>query len=132
MALETAVYSRLANYAGMSAQVGTKIYRSVLPQSVVYPAISYQRISTTRESAMGADIGVATARVQVDSWAETHAGAETVAALVRGALQRWNGTVESVVVLDTFIEDERHETEQVKDGQWIYRIGMDALIWHRE
>lgn len=91
--IEETVFTRLSTFAGLTALVGNRIYPMILPQGAVYPAVTYQRVSTyPRESCMGEDAGLARARIQVTAWAATFTGSKEVADQVRQALQRWTTT----------------------------------------
>lgn len=130
--LEEALLSRLANYGGLSALVVARIYPMILPQKPTLPAVTYQRIDGERESGMTQEHGMAHPRMQVDCWAATYSAAKAVATQVRGALQRWSGTVAGVTVLDSFLESDRDLYEPGTGGQDIFRVSLDFLIWHRE
>jgi len=102
--IEKAITSRLDGYAGLSALISTRIYPLKLPQDSTMPAVVYQIVSKTRESAMGSDPGLATARVRISSFADSYSSAKDVGEQVRAALQRWSGTEATVVIQDSFIE----------------------------
>ena len=59
---EQAVYARLSAITGL----GGRVYPMVLPQNVVYPAATFQRITATRYSAFGRDASPVEATIQVD------------------------------------------------------------------
>ena len=60
---EQAIYNRLN--AEVTA-LGGRIYPMVLPQTVGYPAVTFQRISATRYSSFGVDDAPVEAVIQVD------------------------------------------------------------------
>lgn len=127
--LEEAVHARLAATSGVTTLTGARIYNQVLPQNATLEAVTVQRISTTRESAMGADPGQAYARIQVCSWATLHGEARALAEAVRAALQRWRGTVASVEVEASFL---LNEFDRYEDEREIHRVLQDYGIWYRE
>lgn len=106
MSIEKAIYTRLSEFAGLSALVAARIHPLKLPQNVTYPCVTFSKISTERHSAMGADAAVTRSRYQVSSWAKNYSDVEPVSEQVRAALQRFRGTVSSVVIQDIFIENE--------------------------
>ena len=124
-----ALYTRLSGYSGLTSLVSTRIYPNVLPQGVTYPAVSYHRVSTVRNSAMGSDIGVASPRFQLDAWGATYSDALSVKAQLKSAMERWTGTVDSVEVLDTYIMNEYDLYDSTVP---IHRILIDVEINHRE
>lgn len=121
--------SRLDGFAGLSALVTARIYPLVLPQKPALPAVTYQRIDGPRMSGMTAEHGIATPRVQVDSYAATYASAKAVAKQVRLALQRWAGVEAAVTVLDSFLDGDR---DLYDDEVEAYRVSADYIIHHRE
>lgn len=129
--IEDAIYTQLSGYAGLTALVGVRIYPTGnVDSKVAKPYVAYERISTVRMSNMGSDSGLVNARFQFTAWATTSQNdASSIVTQLRGALQRWRGTVSSVVIQDTFIENElvRYDPETKLKG-----ASLDALIWYRE
>ena len=135
MSVGKAIYARLVAHAGTTALVGTRVYPLRLPQGPTYPAIRYQVISAPREHAMGADTGTVHARVQVDCWATTYAGAKALAAQVILALSRWGGTSGGVVVEHVFLENEidRFEPDPLIGGaDGADRVLLDFMAHYTE
>lgn len=130
-----ALRARLTSHAGTSALIGSRVYPLRLPQGPTYPAVRYQVIGAPRVHAMGADTGQVDARVQVDSYAETYAGAQALAEQVRLALSRWEGTAGGVVVDHVFLADQRDldEPTLVHHGeQGVYRVMTDFIAHYQE
>lgn len=128
MSIETVMVARLVGYSGLSALVGSRIYPNVMPQNVDFPAISYRRVSTTRESAMGSDTGIARARFQVDSYAKNYDEVRPVAEKVRAALQRWRNS-SGTVVQDSFIIG---ETDSYEHETQVHRVSQDFEVIYVE
>jgi hypothetical protein len=78
---------------------------------------------------MASDIGVATARFQLDSWGSTYSSALGVKAQLKSAMERWTGTVSGVEILDTYIINELDLFDSTIP---IYHIVVDVEINHRE
>lgn len=131
MTIESAIYSRLSGFAGLSALVSTRIYPNVLAQNATLPAVVYQRISAGRISLMGVDAAVLPARFQFTAWATGHTAAAAVRDQVRQALQRWSQTGPPVVQ-DTYIENEIDLFDEGDDGTVLAQLVLDALIWFEE
>ena len=90
----------LANNAPLIAVVpATKIMAGVLPQGIAAPAIAITGVSTIRRHPVGiATVEYCTSRVQVTVFATTYPLLKSTLALVRTALPRSRGTVNSVKV----------------------------------
>ncbi len=127
--VEKAIVAVLKANAALTALVSTRVYPIQAPQNVTAPYVTLFRVSADRESAMGADIGIVRARVQVNSWGTTYADAKNVAEAVRGALQRYSGTSASIQVLDVFLlsEQDLHEPEVP-----MYHVATDVEAIYRE
>lgn len=133
-----AVKARLTAHAGTSALVASRVYPLRLPQGPTYPAVRYQLIGAPRTHLMGDDpdasIGVH-ARVQVDCYADTYAGAHELAEQVRLALSRWSGTSGGVAVEVVFLEDERDMDEPTikhESEEGVYRVMMDLIAHYQD
>ena len=123
--IESALYTKLSTDSGVSALVGDRIYPLIVAQGALSPSIRYQTVTKSRESAMGSDSGITFARIQIDSFASTYLAAKTVAEAVRGALQRFRGTVIGIEIQSLFIED---MPESYDDKVKMYTVTQDINI----
>ncbi len=131
--LEAAVAALLKASPGLTSLIGAKVFPVALPDDLTadkLPAITYQRIATVHNSAMGADLDAVRPRVQVSSWAKKYGDAKDVQIQVRKALQRFSGTVADTVIDDIYIDDERDLPREPITG--IYHLVTDCLVWYRE
>jgi hypothetical protein len=121
--VEATLYSYLSTYAGLAALVSTRIYPMQLPQNVVLPACTYQKISGARTHSSSGTSILARPRVQIDTWATTYTDAKAVAAQVRLALDGHHGTGSAwASILDNEIDDYDPVTTR-------YRVICDILLW---
>jgi len=132
--LEVALETRLLAYATLTALVSDRIWPMILHidetvKHVIYPAVTYQRTDGPRESALGAEMGLAHPGIQIDSWGKTYASAKAVATQARAALQRWSSEATDPVVLDCLLESDGDEYEP---GANIYHVRQEWTVWHRE
>jgi len=123
--IEQTLFTRLSTFAGLTALVATRIYPLIMPQGVTHPAVTYQRISSTRESCMVDDDGIVRARFQVTTWAATFASARAVIDQVRLALQRWSTSG----VQDTYIIG---EYDLYDEAALIFGAAIDAEVVYEE
>ena len=127
--VEAALYTILSGDVTITAQTSNRIYPDTLPQDCILPALTYFRVSTIREEAMGTDPGRATARFQISVWSTSAFTSGTIADLVRTALHRHIGVHAGVTITDLAIENEiatyDYDTEE-------HQIAMDFLIQHVE
>lgn len=137
--IEEAIVARLKTISGLTNYIGTgsaaRIYNELMPQSPTYPAVVYSRISSVRESAMGADPGLVHGRVQFDVYTSDRTELRNVTDALRLALQRWRGTDTSngtTVIQDTFIESQVWIEPELIDGVPVFRTTTDVMIHFTE
>lgn len=105
MSIEAELRDRLTGDATVGGLVGSRVFYGRLAQNAAMPAVTFIRITTGRESAMGVD-GLASPSFQVDCWADDMDGVQALRDAVRARLQRWRDAASDPVVQDCFIEDE--------------------------
>ena len=129
MSIETAIYTRLQAVSAVTALISTRAYPNVVPQKPTLPFVVYEREDTERISAMGGDVGVVRTDFRIDCYATTYAGVKAVSTAVIGALQRFSGTSDSIVILDIFVADESDAYIEAPD---YHVIELTFTIHHRE
>lgn len=137
MTLEEGLYSRLSSTAALTALVGKRIYPVVLPPNVVYPAVTYQRISGPRVHTMGNDPGLAYPRFQISCWhrdisdpQKGYGQVKAVAEQVRLALQNQKNTTWGSVTIQAVLFDD--DTDIYDPGAQTYQVALDFVIWYAE
>jgi hypothetical protein len=129
------LYSRLANYAGLAALVGTRIDPGILNQGDALPAVTFRKISGPRIHQMGSDPGLVEARYEVNCWGDAEDNADgfgdiaAVGAQVVLALSRYSGTISSVVVDQVFLDDEE---DLYEPSTKTWRRILDFIVHYRE
>lgn len=145
MTLEQGLHAFLASRSGVSTLVSTRIYPVILPQAPRYPAITYNRVSRDTEHHLLGPVGRDVARISINSWASTYAGAKALADTVRLALDGYRGpflSLASPAVLITTVgathldneidlyEEDAEDPATQKKG--IFRVLQDYFISHTE
>lgn len=127
MSLRVAINSHLSTYAGLVALVGDRLYPLVLPQGVVYPAATYQRISAVREQVFTRAVRGTLVRYQLTGWGKNYDDADDVRAQLRAAALSFagDGTVsvhDCSLETDIDLYDEQTRTYQhMVDVLWLVR-----------
>lgn len=124
-----ALNSRLNAVTGVTNLVSTRIYPVRLPQDVTYPAVRVITVDAQRESALDTDMGLVHTRIQVDAYATTYAGSQTLAAALRAALKRASWTQDAVEVCDALLDNVQDDYE---DEAKAYRVRQDFVFMYRE
>ncbi len=126
--IENGLYDRLSNYAGLTALVGARVYASHLPQNTTFPCSAYRKINSTPRSLLATDSTVYDSEFDIGCFAKTYDAANDVAEQVVGALQRYSGTNNGVVVMDCMIKDVSNDYETDLE---IYEVTVSITITHR-
>jgi hypothetical protein len=132
--LEEGLVTHLRADAGIQALVNNgdspatyRIYAELLPQEVVYPAISYQRISSPHDLMMEGIDTFTPARIQIDCHAQTSAAASGLAAAVNAALNNVTGSLGGVTVQHSHNE-QRSDLSSMDGDLVIRRITLDYVF----
>ena len=135
MALITELHKFLSNKSSVTDLTSTRMYQTHLPQSFDWsgPAVSMTKISEEHPHTLTNSAGVATARVQIDSWGTNEDQVENVAEAIRLVLDSYSGPVGSVTVLAALLDNVVSLPERPTDGsnQWRQHIACDYLITYR-
>ena len=91
--MEEALIARLLGIAAVGGMVGTRVYPGSRPQGSALPAVVLNRISGGPLYADDGEVGLEQARIQVDCWAASYAGAKLLARAVTASLSAFEGTV---------------------------------------
>ncbi len=137
MTLEEGLYAYLSGVSALTALVGKRIYPVVLPPNVVYPAVTYQRISGPRIHTMGNDPGLAYPRIQVSCWyrdisdpQKGYGQVKAVAEQVRLALQNQKSTTWGSVTIQAVLFD--GDNDLYDPDTQVHQVALDFIIWCTE
>jgi len=131
--IEEAIVYHLLDDIQIQEMVDDKVYLIALPQSITLPAITYQRISTDRLMTHDQDAGgLATARIQFDTYATTYAEAKKTASALRNSLLGYKGQMGGVNTVRVDATLSALEQDSMEPDLKIYRITTDYLISYEE
>lgn len=129
MTIEEGLVAFVLAQSAITTLIGTRIMPAPLRQDCVLPAISYQLISVRDDVLHDGPQGLPDARIQIDCWADTYAGAKTLAAAVKTTVHAYRGTMGSVNV-------QRAKAENMVDGfepnTGRQRVVIDVLLMYQE
>ena len=128
MSLTSAIVQILVTNAAVAA-ITTRVRPLVLDDPDALPAIVVTPISEVPTERFGALPGHMTVRVQVDAYAETYDGAETLGAAVYNALQDYSGTSETVVIQ---IVRQLTASPVFESETGRYRVMRDFEVFHNQ
>ena len=133
--LEESLYSYLKADAGLTALVSTRIYAMRVPQSVSFPCLTIQRISTARihtHDTSGAS-NLSSPRFQFDAWAATYSSAKSITDALRAALNGKTGSIGTapyaLTIQSSLVVAETPELDPELD---VFRSRSDYIIWYVE
>ena len=134
--LEQGLISYLTGYASLSSLNSARVYCITMPQSVIYPCVTFQRISTPRihtHDTSGASGDLATPRIQFDVWAATFASAKAITDVLRAALNGKKGSIGTApyaVTIQASLVDTEDATFDINNE--MFRSRSDYMIAHAE
>lgn len=120
--------------SSVSDLVSTRMYSDVLPQSVTMPAITYTVIDTTPNEHLTGIADVSRARIQIDCFATSRAGANALGDAVRLALEKYRGTVGTQFINEiNLATGERYDIDRSETGsdQRRYISSQDFFVSYR-
>ena len=125
MTMEAGLKTYIGNVPGASGVSG-RIYAMKLPQEPTFPAITFQRISTSHWGSQSGHSGVDDARFQIDVWSGDPDEAATIGQAVSDSLdmKKWVG-MGSTVVQFSDVQNERPIFEP--DPGWD-RYSIDVML----
>ena len=129
--MEEALVSLLLASAGVSAQVGTRVYWSELPQGNQRPAVILRRITGLHGYTADGDDGLVESRVQVEGWGNTYGSAKLTARAAKAALTGYTGTQSGITFGGVFVNSERDD-DFAEGSEKLFRTMIDVTIWHTE
>lgn len=135
---ETFVNHLLAS-SGLTALVGPRITWAKRPQASALPSIVLHRIAGAPLYADEGEVGLSSARIQVDIWAKDAGGesgyliakrvAREMLALMTPAARFSSG---NFIFSACFLENEQDSFERGAGGDELYRVRQDFIIWYKE
>ena len=121
----------LANDAGVSALVSTKIYWNEIPQGKTKPVICLHLVSEINSHTMSGTVDLENSIVQVDCWAETLTDATALSDAAKTALDGYSGTVGSTTFQGVFKQSERQDVSKPSNGNGkLHRVSSDYQVFH--
>ena len=127
---QKAVYNILSNAAGVTSLVSTRIYPQRLPAGVVYPAITYQRISDVPWMTKNSYLSAAS-RVQINVFSKTNDSATAIETAVIAALNRVaKGTYNGVKVETITYENSVEFMADNADNDGLFYTAIDFMVYY--
>ena len=136
MIIRTAVYNTLSGSSNLTGIVSTRIYFIKMPQSTIYPAVTFEMLPTSgRVHLMGADSVLAMETLRVTVWGEAKdfTNMETAAGYIKTLLQDFTGTMGGaggISVERIFLET--NQPTMFNAGVGVYQISQDFEVWYQE
>lgn len=129
--IEVVLVAYLRNCTGLAALVSNRIYPMRLKQDTVLPAITYQRISTPRETSHDQTAkGLSSPRFQIGIYANRQMEVLEIADALRDCLQGYRGEWSGIRIDAVLIVGEMDMEGAEEIG--IYNRMVDYRISHEE
>lgn len=98
MTLEEAIVAALIADAGVNALIGGRVYHIQKPAKPVYPAITYERISTVPDLTLDGPSTFTEVTIEIDCWGAGIAEARALAEAVKTLLNGHMGDLQGVLI----------------------------------
>ena len=127
--IEGSLYSFLSTIGEVTSIVGDRIYPQHSDQPV-YPCLIYSLVSQTHDHIVTGSSGTARARVQFDCWSYSLSDCSIVIEAIRQNLQGLQGTLGSLTVVGSHLNNELDLSERPADAsnRWLYRKTADYTL----
>lgn len=138
--LETGIYTLLSTTAELTAQVGTRIFPDVAPQSdenglpTSFPYVVYTVVSDIPTDHMLADSGISEARVQIDVYALDSVTRGAIYNIIQAYADGLQCTFVNPIQIDSvFLRENRRSKENAQNDSdcTIYRSMLEFSVWYR-
>jgi hypothetical protein len=127
--IEHAIHSILLDNTTLTALTSTRIYYLKAPQDVTLPYVVLTKISSLRFHSHDGKSDLCETRLQMSCFAETYYNSKQVADAVRGVLDAYSGTSESVRIDSCLLINEQ---DLYESGDGIVHVALDFQIIHNE
>lgn len=126
----------ITSNATAQALLSGRIFPVLIPKNTALPAVSIQVVSNLPSDTKSGVSGVDLVRIQIDSYADTYPGCAAVDEAVRGAIDKYAGTVNvtgsdvSASGVNYTIGGIRYETTQdiFEDNPEVFRLSSDYIV----
>ena len=132
MLLESALFTYLSTYAGITALIGARVYHIYAPPQATKPYLTYQRLGSEFIDVFGDTITLRKVSIGVAAIATTDLEAATLRVQVMTALHSYSGMMGGgagvkvhAAIANDISEDFDFETKT-------YIVPMEFLVWAEE
>jgi hypothetical protein len=119
---EVLIYRLLSANAAVKRRINTRIFPVVMPQDVVLPAVSYQRISADPANTLAGASGLVNAHIVINSWSRNYDEAKALALEIRTAMN----------TASTFKSLLTNELDGYDPDVSLYVVSQDFSVWGEE
>jgi hypothetical protein len=127
--IDTAIYTRMTGFAGLSALVSTRVYRQHAPDGPTLPFITFQRIGAARPITLEGEWGYVRALYYFDVFDDEHTSLKLVVTQVLECLNGLKGTYSGVDIKSILSDDEGDTFETELD---IHRTTLSFYVTYKE
>ena len=125
--LQGTLRARVLADTGVAALLGTRLYAMRLPENVVLPAATFQRISSRYIGAHNGPSGVAAMRYQFTAFAMSYNEAVELADAMRVALDGWHSPAAGLNNIQAAYAEGELDLYEPETAR--YFVPLDVMIW---
>lgn len=94
----TVIYNILKDSAGVGAVIGDKIFPSLIPADVNYPAVVYHEMIEEKDQTKDGPFSTGNHQFDIDIYSKNYSNAKVIAAEIDNELDWYSGTKNGVTV----------------------------------
>lgn len=128
--IEQGLIAFLQTQTSVTSLVSSRVYAFMLPQNPTYPAITYSRDGSSRNSTTEGQTNYVGADIQIDAWANSYLEAKALQKALRDALVNYRGMMGAVKVDQVRITTDAPDL--FEDEVQKYRCSTAYVFWHYE
>jgi hypothetical protein len=133
LSLRQAVNAWLRSIPGLTAVVGTRIYKEDPSQMSLYPCLAVELPTRSYGHNLAGADGTSLATLKFTAYSLLESSAVAAIEAIRNNADGFRGIQSGVPILRCFLDEEEDDTVPPPDGsdQWIYSASVTYLIKHR-
>ena len=130
--IKTALYTRMTTEATLSGLVSTRVYPTLAPGTALLSHVVFTRIAPGNDPLMGADSSLERPWFRIDTYSPgpDDDTSEALSEALIGALNRYEGTQDGIVIQSIILRGKRDLTELEESSSPWDRISHDFEVAH--
>jgi hypothetical protein len=128
--MEEGIIAKLLATSAIEALVAERVHPGRRPQASALPAIDVNTISGAPIYTNDGEAGLASARVEINCWADNYTSAKLLARAVKASLSAFVGEAGGITFQNVLLDAERDFSETGgNQAEYLFRTNLDLIVW---